>query len=70
MKTIQLSEEVVQKRLGNEATVIRNALRGHATEYERRSKHHEDRDATMAAWIYMVEANVIRNVLKREFGDE
>ena len=27
MKTIQLSEEVVQKRLGNEATVIRNALR-------------------------------------------
>ena len=42
MKTIKLNEEVVQQRIGSEADVVKQALRGHATEYERRAEQHND----------------------------
>ena len=71
MKTVHLNEEVVNKKIGSEADVIKQALRGHATEYERRAKDHDAQlSGSIAAWIYSIEANVLRNVLRREFGDE
>ncbi len=70
MNTIKLNEEVVQQRIGSEADVVKQALRGHATEYERRAEQHNAVGATRAGHIYSVEALVLRNVLKREFGDD
>lgn len=53
-----------------EKQIVKYALRGHAAEYERRAQEHSDRGYTAAGLMYMREALVLREVLKREFGDE
>ena len=52
-----------------EKEIVKFALRGHATVYEERAKVYERQDATAAAIAILREAWVLRDVLRREFGD-
>lgn len=53
----------------SEYHIVKMALRGHITEYERRIKEHNERGYTMAAMMYQREIFVLQNVLVREFND-